>query len=400
MTGRRILAVLPDHPWPTDMGSRVRNLRILEALAGRFELTIVSLLHDRAALDDPGPAARLGRFHPVLASHRRGAVRWAGWHLRARAAGLVRGLHPETYFQSLPVLAATVRRVLESERPDLVHAAYWYGLRRLRRFPRPPLWVVDTHDVQFERHERLLGRVSAGEKRQELAELGRYDRIVAITGRDARTLEASLPAPAPPIDVIGMGLDLQRWRPEAVERARPAGERIAFYGNLATEANQEGARHLLEAILPAVRRAIPGAEGLLIGAGLTEPLRALAGRAGAEATGFVPDPRPWLRSAAVLALTLRTGSGQRGRVVEAVSLGVPVVGYPEALEGLDLREGEGVMAARSAEEMAATIIRLLRDEAFAARVAADGRRRVEACYGWDATYGRFPDLYERLLAAR
>ncbi|MCA9727572.1 MAG: glycosyltransferase, partial [Candidatus Eisenbacteria bacterium] len=188
----RILAVLPDHPHPADMGNRVRNLRILEALAGSFDLTIVTLVHRAGHLQEPGPIASLGRWIPVLSPHRRGkpAHLWA--HAQARWSAWREGLHRETFFQSFPDLSHTVTRLVESEPFDVVHVAYWYTLRHLPSFRRPPLWVVDTHDVQFEQHERLWGRRSPREMKAELRELRRYDRIVAITERDRDTFRHHL----------------------------------------------------------------------------------------------------------------------------------------------------------------------------------------------------------------
>lgn len=97
-TQGRILAVLPDHPHPADMGSRVRNLRILEALSARFDLEIVSLVHHPGQLDDPGPIARLGRWIPVIPPHRRSQAKRLLTHGRAYWAALREGLHRETYF--------------------------------------------------------------------------------------------------------------------------------------------------------------------------------------------------------------------------------------------------------------------------------------------------------------
>ena len=312
-------------------------------------------------------------------------------------SSLAEGLFRETYFQSLPVLSRAVRQALSEQPFDLVHVAYWYALRRLPRFPRPPLWVVDTHDVQFERHERIFRRVSRRERLREMAQLCRYDRIVAITERDRETLSANLPVSAPPIEVIGMGLDLERWRPRVCPAALPPAPRLVFYGNLATPANQEGARHLLEEILPPLRGAVSGLEVLVLGADPPADLRRLAEERGARVTGFVDDPRPWLLSGSVLALSLRTGSGQRGRVVESIALGLPVVGYGEALEGLDFTEGEGIVVARDAAGFCRELVRLLEHPEERDALAAAGRRRVEASYGVDATYARFPALYRSLL---
>lgn len=395
----RILAVFPDHPWPADMGSRVRNLRILETLAPLFDLTIVTVAHDAGRLRDPGPVAGLGRWIGLLAPHRESAPAWAFWHASARVAGWREGLHRETFFQSLPRLSRTVERLLTAETFDLVHAAYWYGLRRVPVFPRPPLWVVDTHDVQFERHERLLGRPSVRERTAELAQLARYDRIIAITGRDRALFQEALPSGHPPVEVVGMGLDLSRWRPAAAPPALPATPRVAYYGNLATEANREGLRHLLRDIWPGVRARVPGVELLVIGPGLCEALSAEAGAAGARVAGFVPDPRAWLGSASLLLLPLREGSGQRGRAVEAIALGVPVVGYPGALAGLEFRDGDGIVVADGAGGMCEAAVTLLHDASARARLAAAGRARAEACYGLDATYGRFAALYRAWIEA-
>ncbi len=398
MTAPRLVVALPDHPHPADMGSRVRNRAIIETLARSFDLTIVTLVHDAARLADPGPVARCGRWVPVLADHRRGAGPWLAWHLRARLAASREGLHAETFFQSLPSFARAVERCVREERPALVHAAYWYGLRRLRAFPRPPLWVVDTHDVQFERHARLWGRSSPRERAAELSELARYDRIIAITGRDRDTLREHLPAGAPPIEVIGMGLDFSYWSREAAPPALPAAPRVVFYGNLASEANRAAARSFVRDLWPDWRRQVPGAEAMLVGADPGEELRAEAEAAGVIVTGFVDDPRPWLASARVLALTLRAGSGQRGRVVESLALELPVVGYPEALEGLEFADGEGIATARSREEFGVRTAELLRDEDRARRLGARGRAAAADRYGWEATYGRFDGLYRRLLA--
>lgn len=393
----RILAVLPDHPHPANMGSRVRNLRILEALSARFELVIVTLVHDPEHLEDPGPIARLGRWVPVLAPHRKSRSGRLLAHGRAHWASLRHGLHRETFFQSFPDLSEKVNQLVRTEPFELIHAAYWYTLRHLHEMPRPPLWIVDTHDVQFERHERLWGRRSSKEKQAELRELARYDRVIAITERDRDTFRANLGAAAV-CDVIGMGLDFAEWT--GVVPARPSAPRVAFYGNLSTAANQEGAHHLLEDLVPLLAREIEGLEVLMLGADPPDDLRASASRRDVrvEVPGFVDDVKPWLASARVIALSLRSGSGQRGRVVEALALGIPVVGYPEALEGLDLSEGDGILVARDDTEMKARLSELLLDPQRASSLGAAGRAAAAERYGIERTYGLFPTLYERLIA--
>jgi glycosyltransferase involved in cell wall biosynthesis len=379
------------------MGSRVRNLRILEALSAEFELTIVTLVHHRGRLLDPGLPAGLGEWIGVLAPHRRGPLPWVGWHLRARWASATAGLHPETFFQSLPALSDRVAEVVRERKPDLVHVAYWYALRRLGKLQRPPQWVVDTHDVQFERHERLLGRSSPRERREELRQLSRYDRVIAITSRDRDTLLGEMGGNAPPIEVIGMGLDPAEWNPAAVRPVLPERPRVTFYGSFGSASNVEALRHLLRDLWPRLRAAAPQTELLVLGAQLPGELRAEAEAAGAVVAGFQEDIRPWLRDAGLLALSLRSGSGQRGRVIEALAMGTPVVGYAASLEGLDLQRGEGIVPVDTAEEFVHALESLLRDSSAREELSRRGRAAVVERYGIGRTYARFPALYRQLL---
>ena len=382
------------------MGSRVRNLRILESLATRFELRIVTLVHDPARLEDPGPVARLGEWVPVLAPHRRNLGAKFLWHLRARWEAWHHGLHRETFFQSFPALSQEAARQCASFQPEIVHVAYWYGLRHLRPFLRPPLWIVDTHDVQFERHERLWGRVSPRERAAEFQELARYDRILAITPHDRDVFVRELGS-EPPCEVMPMGVDMAEWAPGVLGPAAAPAPRVVFYGNLANGSNESACRHLLADLVPAMKDRTPGLEVLVLGAGPSDDLRRLAASSPVPVTvtGFVEDVRPHLLSARVLALSLRSGSGQRGRVVEALALGVPVVGYAGGLEGLELADGEGIVIAADEAAFREAVARLLGDPVAAAELGMRGRRAVEQRYGTAATYARFPELYSRWLEA-
>lgn len=378
------------------MGSRIRNLRILEALAGDFDLTTISLVHDPAHLHRPGPIATIGAWIPVLAPHRRGPLARVYWHLAARRAESREGVWRETFFQSFPVLGETVARTVARIRPHLVHVAYWYTLRHLPALPRPPLWVVDTHDVQFERQEKLFGRRSERERNAEIANLERFDRVIAITEEDRNSFLRVL-RPDLPVEVIPMGLDLAAWRRDRIEVPPTRLPRVLYYGNLSTGPNQVAARHLLRELLPPLARSGVGFEALLLGASPPADLRDTSGPFPLEVTGFVEDVRPWLASAAVFALSLRAGSGQRGRVLEALALGTPVVAYPEAVHGLDLAPGEGIVVVESDAEFRDALRALLEDPARARALGEAGRVAVGARYGWDATYGRFPRLYRQWL---
>jgi glycosyltransferase involved in cell wall biosynthesis len=78
------------------------------------------------------------------------------------------------------------------------------------------------------------------------------------------------------------------------------------------------------------------------------------------------------------------GSGTRLKALEALAAGRPVVGTTIGLEGLGLRPGVDVLVADDAASFAAAVLRLLRDDELAARLAAAGRATVERRFTWPA----------------
>ena len=388
-----MLAILPDHPHPAVMGGRVRNLSILDALSPHFDLEVVTLVHDRARLDDPGPVAALGRWTPVLAWNRRTPLHRLLGQARYRTLG--RGWERETWFQGSPELSRTVERILRERPPDLVHVAYWHTLRHLKGRPRPPIWVLDTHDVQFERWERLHGRVSPKDRDGEIEELKRHDVVIGITPHDAETFLRIL-GPGARIETIGMGVDLKRWSREAFS-PRKRGEAIVYYGNMASEMNVKAVQHLCTEILPELRLLRDEIEVVILGADPRPEVRSLASIPGVRVTGTVEDPRAVLVPSGVFALSLRAASGIRSRACEAMALEVPVVAYPESLEGMGFEEGRHYLAAEDPRQFARMIDRVLSDRDLAERLASEARARVAERYGIAATYGRFVTLYRELI---
>ncbi len=376
------------------MGGRVRNLAILTALAPRFDLEIVTLLHDRAQLSDPGPVAGLGAWRPVVAWHRRGPAHRILGQVGYRVAGMKWGR--EAWFLASRSLAREVSAAIRDHPPAIVHSAYWFTLRHLSNRPRPPVWVLDTHDVQFERFEGAGVVVSGSERRAELDELSRADLVIAITPKDAETFRAAL-GRAPRIETIGMGIDLTHWSRAAL-RSPEQRRSVLYYGNMAAAANRAAAVHLCTEILPLLRLRHPAVEVVLLGANPAPDVRRLGAIPGVRVTGTVDDPRNDLASGAVFALSLKGGSGIRSRVCEVMGLEVPVVAYPEALAGMDFEEGRHYLAARDPQGFADQIGQILDDPALGARIARSAREEVERRYSIRATYGRFVGLYEDLLA--
>jgi glycosyltransferase involved in cell wall biosynthesis len=126
-------------------------------------------------------------------------------------------------------------------------------------------------------------------------------------------------------------------------------------------------------------------------AGSTPPaaVKGLAGQ-GVLVTDYVSDPmlERLYRTAMLAVAPLRFGAGVKGKVVEAMRFGVPVVTTPAGAQGLPGVEGAVEIAPVTAEGFADGIIRLLQDPDLARRRALQGLDFVEREFGYAAAVRR------------
>jgi len=208
--------------------------------------------------------------------------------------------------------------------------------------------------------------------------------------------------------VIPNGIDVARFAgPQVAPIPEFADGRpnILFVGRLEP---RKGFPVLLEAF-PRVKRAVPEARLLVVGAFSEEEKAGLAGQIQAEGLNGVhligrvspQDLARYYRTASVFAAPSLGGESFGIILLEAMAAGTPVVasripGYQSVV-----REGiEGILVPPADENaLAAALTTLLRDPERRARLAANGRDAA-AKYDWGLVAPRVLDYYTELLDIR
>jgi phosphatidylinositol alpha-1,6-mannosyltransferase len=247
----------------------------------------------------------------------------------------------------------------------------------------------------------LLRRI--GDAVDVLTYLGEYTRR-----RIARALR---PAAAARMVRLTPGVDERVFAPgcggEQIRRERGLGRRpvVVCVSRLVPRKGQD----TLIRAWPTVRRAVPDAVLMLVGAGTPrarERLTQLAARTGVADSVLLVGEVPWgglppyLDAGDVFAMPARDRWGGLeveglGIVyLEASATGLPVIagrsgGAPDAV--LDGQTGY-VVDGRRVDEVAERIIQLLTDRQLAARMGACGRAWVEQAWRWDDLAARLAQL--------
>ncbi|MEZ4392612.1 MAG: glycosyltransferase family 4 protein [Polyangiales bacterium] len=379
----RFAVVAPYLPCPADSGGRIRIAALGRGLARRGEVELfarawpVEFLGSSSRRDEAlAHCARWQTFSRDLPS---GLPGWDPW--RARDAT------PRVLLRAL--------RARHDARPfDAVVACHAYAAAALRCAPGA-LLVLDEHNVES-RYARDVLRAPLREwgamRRFERAAWRGADLVTCVRGDDVALVRRHTRA-AVALVPNGVELDALAWRPPS----RREGREVIFVGAMSHGPNVEAAVFLAREVLPRLRVEHPDARLLLCGRAPDAAVRALAGE-GVTVTGTVDRTAPFLDRASVFANALRAGEGTSLKVLEAAAAGLPLVSTPEGARGFELRDGDSLLVARSADEFVRAIASVWRDPE-AADARAQRAREVASAHRWSHIADDFAGRVCALLGA-
>lgn len=399
----RLVFVSPLFLYPADAGGKIRTTNILRGLkGGAFETTLLS----PAA---PDQAETWRAEIDGLCDHYRS---WPAPAPRAkwrRAFDLFDALPANVVSDRVPAAIAAVRDAVDRDEADLMVFDFVHSsVLKPDRVRCKTLCF--THNVEaeiFARHaeqasDGLRGRVWSSQhakmERFEARSLRGYDKVIAVSERDARHFGTRYGVVG--AEAIPTGVDLDYFAWQETPGAGSVAPTVVFTGSMDAPANREGIEFFLDAVWPLVAAALPQARFIVVG---RNPPAAMVARArslsGVTFTGFVDEVRPYLRSAHVSVIPLRVGGGTRIKAFEAMATGCPVVSTAVGIEGLDVEPGVHFLQEDGAAGFAAAVIGLLRDADARQRIARAARDLVESRFGHRVAAQVFEDICLRTLGA-
>lgn len=229
-----------------------------------------------------------------------------------------------------------------------------------------------------------------------LVVLARVTRVTAISTSLATYARRYTSAP---IDIIPNGVDTKAF---AASGPRVYGHTIVSVSRLVPK---NGVIYLIRA-LPHVLRVVPDARLVLIGDGpLRSSLELLAADlhvVGAVTfVGSVPHadlPHALEQANVFVRPSLSEGLGTA--FLEAMAAGLPIIGSRVGgIQDFLQHEKTGLVCVpNDPEDIARQIIRVFQDEAFASRLADQGRALVQQRYDWEHVAHMMADVYDQLVS--
>lgn len=393
-----VLIVAPYVPYPPWFGGASRVYHLLRALARTHRVSLLCY----------GTAGEVAAAGPLTEACEDVQIvvppRGERWRRLYQARSFVGRPYYYYAFHSR-AMARALRSTLARRAFDIVQIEFSQMAAYLR-LPPGPLRVLDAHNVEY----LLLDRVGRQERHPlrrlyswAQARKFRPDEIVACRGMDgvlttSATDRAVLAREGVdvPIRVAPNGVDTEYFTPTPTPPTAPG---LLFTGAMNYLPNTDAVLHFCADILPRVRAAVPAVRFAVVGRHPPARVRRLASPS-VLVTGTVSDVRPFMRDAAVFVVPLRSGSGTRLKILEALASGCAVVSTSVGCEGIDVTHSREILVADTPAAFADAVVRCLRDPALRARLGAEGRALVERQYRWETVGDAVNEAYEELMDAR
>ncbi|ACN15086.1 glycosyl transferase (group I) [Desulforapulum autotrophicum HRM2] len=202
------------------------------------------------------------------------------------------------------------------------------------------------------------------------------------------------------ITAIPNGVDYEYFSPYAKFDSIESGDShshpiLVFTGAMDYYANIEGVTWFCNEILPGVKKTYPKVQFYIVGSNPASKVRELENIQGVKVTGFVEDIRPYYQFADVCVVPLRIAAGIQNKVLEAMSMGKPVVTTAKALDGIHAVIDEHVLVEDLPLKFSIAVTQLLTSIEQRKTLGANARKFVKQKYNWEINMGHF----ERLLHA-
>ena len=265
---------------------------------------------------------------------------------------------------------------------------------------RAEIWfdTIDLHYLRLRRQFELDGKKSTGNQaelahREEMAVIKQADLTIVVS--EVEVTELSREAPSSRVIVVSNIHEISD-----TEIARAGRNGVMFVGGFQHPPNVDAVEFYAKHIWPLFQERCPNVPTYIIGSKMPDRLRELGERHGLVMLGFVEDLSPYYDECALSIAPIRYGAGVKGKVNQALSFGLPVVGTPIALEGMGLIDREHVLMASEPDAFASAMVEAHSDEALWRKLSRNGRASLEGRFTPDVAHNALQSALDSVMGRK
>lgn len=399
----KILQLTPQFPFPPDDGGRIGIANIYyQFLEQGNDVEMVSMSRFPIKQIDIEKYKRNGNISIIEMDTKNTKFRVISYFLKNKS------LYIEKQYS--PTLMETIESLVVMSSIDVIHADHSNMARvalELSKKYQIPIGLR-LHNIEYliwKRFYEGLGmfspkRLFIGQqywllKRLESKFIKNSDVTFAITNEDKnRALEL---APKANVIIASAGVDIEDWKPDISAIKEPFSMVIATTFNWFHNVN--AVQWFLDKVQPILHSKYSNVTLKIIGKNPPAKFGEYSDL-GVDKLGYVDEVQPYFNLSQVYIAPLFVGGGIRIKILEAMSMGLPVVATDVSAEGIEARESQGLIRANTAEEYAHQIGKLFDNDNLRNELGKNARKFIEENHTWKSNVKLIIDEYSKLASSK
>jgi sugar transferase (PEP-CTERM/EpsH1 system associated) len=370
-------------PYPPNKGEKIRAFHQIRYLSKEHSLHLACLIDEKEDIQHIKALEQFCASIDVVYREKATARALAAFALFTNKPLSVASFYSRE-------LARKITQRLQSEQIDLIFAFSSPMAEYVRHASGVPK-VMDFVDVDSEKwklyaeYHRFpfswLYRIEGERLAKYEEEIAKgFDRSLFVSEKEASLFRDRVSDQ--PISVIPLGVDLDFFVPWQDRPPQVVPPVIIFIGMMDYFPNVDAVEYFCREIFPLVRSTVPQVQFYIVGRAPTQAVLALGRQPQVTITGSVPDVRPYLGQAAIAVAPFRIARGVQSKILEAMAMGVPVVGTSLAFQGIEATEGNGIRKADDPVGFAQEVLPFLRDSQYRLQCSLQARQYVQQHHRW------------------
>lgn len=294
-----------------------------------------------------------------------------------------------------------VEKVTCSFNPDLIH----YDTVGLAEYYNPSYdgpQVLNHHNIEsammlrrYQKEKNILKRLYFYQEAKKIEQYekkycGLFHANLTVSEDDGVILKRLLPEIK--IEIISNGVDTAYFCPTKGKTQKIS---LIFGGGMGWYPNRDAMLWFADEIWPLIKKEYPDIKITVIGRKPPDKLIKLSkDDSNFIVTGYVDDVRPYFEEALIYVCPIRDGGGTRLKILDALSMGKPIVATTIAVEGIKVIPNKHVLIADAPEQFVAQIVKLIEDKDLREMLSVEGRKLVEENYDWAIIGKKLNNIYE------
>lgn len=374
----KLIILTARFPYPLEKGDKLRIFYQIRVLAKKFDIILCALtdehLHVHDYLEVKKYCTRIYTFHRSFFTIGKNVI--------------------QAFFSGLPLqigyfydksIQKEIHAIVKKENPAHIYCQLIRTAEYVRTLKTPKtIDYMDTFSIGATRWLKHANPLLKPILRREVKQLINYENKIfndfdfhtIISEQDRDYLQTP---DNKRIRIVPNGVDMEFFKPmPEVEKEYD----IAFVGNMGYVPNVEGAKYLVQTLLPQLIKKYPNIKILIAGARPTALVQSFASK-NVTVTGWIEDIRVAYASARIFVAPLFLGSGLQNKILEAMSMSIPCITTTLVNNAIGAKVDKAIVIADDENSFIKKISELLDDTPQIETIGKAGLTFVRNQYSWE-----------------